>query len=99
MNLSTDAAGGQSASDQSDRSFTIKEWCERRRVSQPMFFKLLAGGGAPRTHRVGRRRLISGEADGNGSASAKPIAAARLRECWLHTARAPTPAVTGARPG
>ena len=54
----------QSRRDRAQRaSFTIKEWCEYRRVSAAMFFKLDQQGLAPRTHYAGRRRLISGEAD------------------------------------
>ncbi|MGA7534737.1 MAG: hypothetical protein WBW27_22935, partial [Pseudolabrys sp.] len=44
-------------------SFTIKEWCEYRRISAAMFFNLDQQGLAPRTHYAGRRRLNSGEAD------------------------------------
>jgi len=54
----------QSRRDRAQRaSFTIKEWCEYRRISAAMFFKLDQQGLAPRTHYAGRRRLISGEAD------------------------------------
>lgn len=54
----------QSRRDRAQRaSFTIKEWCEYRRISEAMFFKLDQQGLAPRTHYAGRRRLISGEAD------------------------------------
>jgi hypothetical protein len=45
------------------RSFTIGEWCEHRRISRAMFYKLAAQGLAPRTHNAGIKRLISGEAD------------------------------------
>jgi len=44
-------------------SFTIGEWCEHRRVSRSMFYKLEHQGQAPRTHYVGTKRLISDEAD------------------------------------
>jgi hypothetical protein len=44
-------------------SFTIKEWCEYRRISPAMFYKLDTQGLAPKTHNVGVKRLISGEAD------------------------------------
>ena len=54
----------QSRRDRAQRaSFTVKEWCEYRRISAAMFFKLDQQGLAPRTHYAGRRRLISGEAD------------------------------------
>lgn len=44
-------------------SFTISEWCEHRRISPAMFYKLDSAGRAPLTHRAGSRRLISAEAD------------------------------------
>lgn len=47
----------------SSGSFTIDEWCERRRVSRAMFYKLEAAGKAPLTHYVGTKRLVSSEAD------------------------------------
>ena len=42
-------------------SLTIDEWCELRKVSRSMFYKL--GERAPRTHNVGVKRLISPDAD------------------------------------
>ena len=45
------------------RSFTINEWCEARRISRAMFYKLAEQGLAPKTHNVGTKRLISNEAD------------------------------------
>jgi hypothetical protein len=44
-------------------SFTIGEWCEHRRISRAMFYKLAEQGLGPVTHNVGAKRLISGEAD------------------------------------
>jgi hypothetical protein len=44
-------------------SFTIQEWCQHRRISPAMFYKLDGQGLAPRTHFAGKRRLISGDAD------------------------------------
>jgi hypothetical protein len=44
-------------------SFTIREWCEFRRISSAMFYKMDSQGLAPRTHYAGAKRLISGEAD------------------------------------
>jgi hypothetical protein len=44
-------------------SFTLDEWCVRRRISRAMFYKLADQGLAPKTHNVGTRRLISAEAD------------------------------------
>jgi hypothetical protein len=44
-------------------SFTIQEWCEYRRVSPSMFYKLDERGLAPESHYVGAKRLISDRAD------------------------------------
>jgi len=44
-------------------SFSLDEWCVRRRISRAMFYKLDEQGRAPKTHKVGARRLISAEAD------------------------------------
>jgi predicted DNA-binding transcriptional regulator AlpA len=44
-------------------SYTLAEWCELRRISRAMFYKLAAEGKAPQTHNVGIKRLISPEAD------------------------------------
>jgi predicted DNA-binding transcriptional regulator AlpA len=44
-------------------SYGLDEWCVRRRISRAMFYKLAAQGLAPKTHKVGARRLISAEAD------------------------------------
>jgi hypothetical protein len=44
-------------------SFTIGEWCDYRRISRAMFYELDKQGLAPKTHNVGVKRLISGEAD------------------------------------
>lgn len=44
-------------------SFTIPGWCEHRKVSRSMFYKLAEQGVAPATYNVGTRRLISAEAD------------------------------------
>jgi hypothetical protein len=44
-------------------SYTIQEWCEHRRVSRAMLYKLFQQGRGPRTHNVGTKRLISSEAD------------------------------------
>ena len=48
---------------QDHASFTIEEWCARRRISLAMFYKLDGQGLAPKTHYAGARRLISAEAD------------------------------------
>ena len=44
-------------------SFTIPEWCEYRRLSISMFYKLRAQGKAPATLSVGRHQTITVEAD------------------------------------
>ena len=44
-------------------SFTIADWCAHRKLCRAMFYKLEAQGKAPKTHNVGRKRLISPAAD------------------------------------
>jgi hypothetical protein len=44
-------------------SFTLREWCDHRRVSMAMFYKLRGMGLAPKTHRAGSKNLISDQAD------------------------------------
>jgi hypothetical protein len=44
-------------------SFTIQEWCEYRRISRAMFYKMREQGIAPKTHNAGVKNLISAEAD------------------------------------
>jgi predicted DNA-binding transcriptional regulator AlpA len=46
-----------------DPSFTIREWCQLRRMSRSKFYELDAEGKAPRTYNVGVKRVISPEAD------------------------------------
>jgi hypothetical protein len=45
------------------RAMTVAEWCAARRISKPMFYKLLRQGRGPVTYCVGSRRFISEEAD------------------------------------
>jgi predicted DNA-binding transcriptional regulator AlpA len=45
------------------RAFSVDEWCELRRISKPLFYKLLGQGKAPATYRAGARRFVSDEAD------------------------------------
>lgn len=49
--------------DQRHQSYTLNEWCEARRISRAMFYKLGEQGLAPKTHNVGAKRLISAQAD------------------------------------
>jgi hypothetical protein len=44
-------------------SFTIAEWCQHRRISISMYYKLKAQGKAPATLPVGRHQTITSEAD------------------------------------
>ena len=44
-------------------AFTVSEWCERNRISRSLFYILDRRGEAPRTFRVGKRRLITAKAD------------------------------------
>ena len=53
----------QRRAEQHRRSYTINEWCDARRVSRAMFYKLSQQDSAPRTHNVGVKRLISDAAD------------------------------------
>jgi hypothetical protein len=43
--------------------FTLAEWCQLRRISLAMFYKLDGQGKAPATVRAGRNRTITEEAD------------------------------------
>ncbi len=45
------------------RSYTIQEWCYKRRVCRATFYNLLKRGKAPRIMKVGARTRISHEAD------------------------------------
>jgi hypothetical protein len=78
-------------------SFTIPEWCEHRRVSISMYYKLKAQGKAPETLPIGRHRTITAEADAawarERQAEAKkvseilhPISTVAFvgRRSWLH---------------
>jgi predicted DNA-binding transcriptional regulator AlpA len=44
-------------------SFSLAEWCQYRGISISFFYKLDEMGKAPVTMKLGRRRLISSEAD------------------------------------
>jgi len=44
-------------------SFTIGEWCAKRKVSRAKFYQLDKQNKAPRTHNAGVKRLISPQAD------------------------------------
>lgn len=43
-------------------AFTIPEWCKDNCISRAMFYKLAIEGLAPRTMKIGRKRLVSVEA-------------------------------------
>jgi hypothetical protein len=45
-------------------SFKLNEWCDHRRVSRSMFYKLQKLGLAPDSYLVGNSRYITAEADG-----------------------------------
>jgi hypothetical protein len=53
----------RAASIAQNRSYTIAEWCELRRISRGMFYKLKKVKKAPRLHGAGVKQLISPEAD------------------------------------
>jgi len=46
-----------------EQSYTIDQWCKNRKVSRAMFYVLDQRNQAPRTHFVGKKRLISDQAD------------------------------------
>ena len=46
-----------------NESFTVSEWCEYRRISKAMLYKLLAKGLGPATYFVGKRRYVSAKSD------------------------------------
>ncbi|EKD75462.1 MAG: hypothetical protein ACD_44C00124G0003 [uncultured bacterium] len=46
----------------SKSAFTIPDWCKDHCISRAMFYKLAAEGLAPRTMKIGRKRLISADA-------------------------------------
>ena len=64
----------QSARDQA--SYTLDEWCARRRVSRAMFYRLKTLGLAPRFHHAGTKVIISDEADREWLAAREAEAAA-----------------------
>jgi hypothetical protein len=43
--------------------YDIKEWCLRRKISPPYFYKMQREGRGPRVIRPGRRTLITATAD------------------------------------
>jgi hypothetical protein len=58
-----------------NQSYTIKEWCAKRRISKAMFYKLDGKGKGPRTHYAGTKRLISPQADADWIAEREAEAA------------------------
>jgi predicted DNA-binding transcriptional regulator AlpA len=44
-------------------SFSIAEWCQHRGISISFFYILAKQGKAPATMKLGRRRMVSAEAD------------------------------------
>ena len=57
-------------------SFTVSEWCQHRRISRAMLYKLMGEGLGPATYLVGKRRYVSPEADAAWLASREAEAAA-----------------------
>jgi hypothetical protein len=64
----------QSRRDQA--SYTIDEWCDRRRISRAMFYRLKNLKLAPRIHYAGAKPIISDEADREWLAAREAEAAA-----------------------
>ena len=58
-----DTVDAQVTGRRSGGSFTIPEWCNHRRISVSMFYKLKAQGKAPSTLPIGRHQTITVEAD------------------------------------
>jgi hypothetical protein len=44
-------------------SYTVDEWCRRRRVCRATFYNLRKKGRGPKVMKIGTRTLISREAD------------------------------------
>lgn len=44
-------------------SFSINEWCAKRRVSRSHYYAMKARGEAPRSYKLGNRDRITAEAD------------------------------------
>jgi hypothetical protein len=44
-------------------SYSLGEWCQRRRISRGMYYKMKAGGRGPKIYYVGTHVRISDEAD------------------------------------
>lgn len=42
--------------------FSVDEWCQLSGISRTRFYELMAEGLAPKSFKVGKRRLISAEA-------------------------------------
>jgi predicted DNA-binding transcriptional regulator AlpA len=57
-------------------SFSVNEWCARRRVSRSFFYEMQQRGEAPRTYRIGNRQRITTEADAEWIAKREAEAAA-----------------------
>ena len=58
-----DTVDAQVTGRRSGGSFTIPEWCNHRRISVSMFYKLKAQGKAPAMLPIGRHQTITDEAD------------------------------------
>jgi hypothetical protein len=57
-------------------SFTLAEWCQHRRISISFFYKLAELGKAPATIKLGRRRMVTSEADENWARANESASAA-----------------------
>ena len=44
-------------------SFSINEWCARRKVSRSFYYEMKTRGEAPRSYKMGNRDRITAEAD------------------------------------
>jgi hypothetical protein len=60
-------------------SFTLREWCEHRRISAAMYYKMAAQGLGPRTHYAGAKVLISDQADADWVAAREAAGEPQVR--------------------
>ena len=61
-------------------AFSIPQWCDRNGVGASFYFKLQKIGAGPRVMRIGRRTLISREADEEWCRELEAASAPKLAE-------------------
>src|SRR5262245_39595432 len=70
-------------------AYTIPEFCAANRISESMYHKLKSLGLGPREMDVGRRRIITPEANAKWQAAGEREAASLCIACRRHVARRP----------